>query len=166
MIRPETANDLDAIREIHVAAFPTAAESELVDALREAGNLDVSLIAIDDGSSEVVGHIAFSPVTIEGGEALAGTGLAPVAVLPEFQGKGVGQQLIEAGLLTCEESGADFVVVLGDPNYYSRFGFQPATNFEVGNEYGVGDEFMVIEFTGGCLTGGTAKYCQQFEELD
>ncbi len=166
MIRPETADDLDAIRKVHVAAFPTAAESELVDALRVANNLDASLVAEDEDSSAVVGHIAFSPVTIEGSEALVGTGLAPVAVLPEFQHKGVGQQLIEAGLLTCEESGTDFVVVLGDPNYYSRFGFQPATNFEVGNEYGVGDEFMVIEFAAGCLAGGTAKYCQQFKDLD
>lgn len=166
VIREEGPADIDAISLVHRSAFPTSAEASLVSAMRTAGNLKLSLVALDEASGQLVGHIAFSPVTISQAEIPVGVGLAPVAVMPAFQRKGIGRQLIEAGLLACEQTHADFVVVLGDPGYYSIFGFQPATNYGVSNEYGVGDEFMLTEFNAGCLRAGTAEYCQQFKDMD
>ncbi len=162
MLRNEQSDDISAIRSVHTAAFPAADEADLVERLRDGGNLVISLVKVID--EQIVGHIAFSPVTIEGSDVV-GLGLAPVAVKPDHQRHGFGRELIEAGLLACREHDAPFVVVLGEPAYYTPFGFQPATNFDLDNEYGVGDEFMALEFTLGSLSGGTAKYCQQFQEL-
>jgi len=149
---------------VHSAAFPTTAEADLVDALRANDHLVVSLVALDE--VQLIGHIAFSPVTIEGVE-LVGLGLAPVAVLPSHQGQGFGGQLIRAGLEACRELGVDYVVVLGHPNYYPRFGYAPASTYSLDNEYGAGDEFMVIELTPRCLAGhsGLVQYGDEFRAL-
>src|SRR5687767_7703728 len=117
-IRPERAGDLAAIRAVHESAFPTALEARLVDALRDAGRLVVSLVA--EEADRIVGHVAFSPVTVAGSSA--GLGLAPVAVSPDCQRRGTGGRLVTGGLAAAGASGAGFVVVLGDPGYYGRFG--------------------------------------------
>jgi len=164
MIQPETQTDIPSVRAVHSAAFPGTAEADLVDALRANYHLVVSVVASDE--SQLVGHVAFSPVTIEGVE-LVGVGLAPVAVLPSHQGRGFGGQLIRAGLDACRELGIDYVVVLGHPTYYPRFGFTPASAFSLENEYGAGDEFMVIELTPKCLAGhsGLVQYGDEFRAL-
>jgi predicted N-acetyltransferase YhbS len=124
-IRDERLEDLSAIREVTAAAFAlvphsTGAEPRIIDALRDAGALILSLVA--DRRGMVIGHVAFSPVEI-GGERGDWYGLGPVAVTPAFIGVGIGKVLIEAGLDRLRELDADGCVVLGDPRYYSRFGF-------------------------------------------
>ena len=166
MIRPEQAEDLNSIRRVHESAFPTAAEARLVETLRANGKAVVSLVAEVDG--RVVAHILFSPATIEGNSrACAGLGLAPVAVLPEFQNRGVGSQLIRAGLDRCRQIGCGFVIVLGHPSYYLRFGFRRASEYGLTNEYAVDDPFMAIELAPGALPpeGGLARYAPEFAEM-
>jgi putative acetyltransferase len=157
--RPEQFSDAAAIRAILEAAFPTAAEARLVDALRASGRLVVSTIAADAGGP--VGHVAFSPVTI--GDA-RGLGLAPMAVMPAHQNRGVGALLVREGLASCVAIGCGFVVVLGEPEYYGRFGFTRASTFGLDNEYGADEAFMVLELKAGALPpgGGLVRYAPEF----
>lgn len=157
--RPELASDVKPIRDILEAAFPTPAEARLVDALRASGNLVVSMVAAD--ASGPVGHVAFSPVTV--GDA-RGLGLAPMAVVPAHQNRGVGALLVREGLASCGSLGCGFVVVLGEPEYYGRFGFTRASALGLDNEYGVDEAFMVIELKAGALPadGGLVRYAPEF----
>lgn len=171
-IRAETSEDIDAVRLVNESAFGRAEEARLVDALRVAAHPHISLVAEVDG--RVVGHIFFSPVTLEtedegsaietGDEGGAMFGLAPMAVLPEYQNQGVGSRLVREGLNECRRSGGGAVVVLGHPAYYPRFGFVPASAKGLRCEYPVPDEaFMVAELTRGALSGrGLVKYHPEF----
>lgn len=161
MIRAEEPADLEQVRSVHRNAFPTNAEADLVDALRTNGNLLVSLVA--SVGYELVGHVAFSPVSL-GNDSLVGAGLAPVAVHAAHQAHGIGGQLIRAGLVACRHAGIDYVVVLGEPGYYQRFGFSAAAKLGLENEYGVGDEFMAIELKPNCLSdqNGLVRYGMEF----
>jgi putative acetyltransferase len=167
IIRPEKPEDIPAIRIVNELAFGGAAEADLVDALRRNGKATISLVAEDHG--RVVGHIFFSPVTIETSEReLVGVGLAPMSVIPERQNQRIGSLLIEEGLRRCREDGHRFVVVLGHPGYYPRFGFVPASRFGIKSEYDVADEvFMVMELREGALRGcaGVVKYQPEFNEV-
>ncbi|HEX5838053.1 MAG TPA: N-acetyltransferase [Anaerolineales bacterium] len=163
-IRNEEEKHIDAVRDIVRAAFPTEAESKLVDALRANGKAVISLVAVS--GENVLGHILFSPVsTTPPGEA-RGLGLAPVAVHPEVQSQGIGSQLIREGLRVCKELGFDYCVVLGGPKYYRRFGFEKASAHGLKNEYGVDEEFMVIRFENGsppaAVPGALVKYAAEF----
>ena len=138
-IRPERLiDDEEAIYAIHLAAFPTDAEARLVDRLRANGHSSISLVAELD--RKVVGHVLFSPVTAGLSQGL---GLAPLAVLPSYRRQGIGSALVREGLTLCKNQACEFVVVLGDPSYYLRFGFQPSSQFGMQNEFGKGDSFMV-----------------------
>ncbi|MGD9646167.1 MAG: GNAT family N-acetyltransferase [Pirellulales bacterium] len=164
-IREEWSGDEVAIRQVHQAAFPTSAESRLVDELRRAGRLTISLVAIAD--EQVVGHVAFSPVTLEGGDARAlacPLGLAPLAVLPPWQKLGVGSALVKAGLEQCRRLSAGYVVVLGSPAYYGRFGFSPAANWNLSDDYQGGPAFQAIELVAGAIPpqGGRIRYAPEF----
>ncbi len=166
-VRPAAEGDAAAIRRVHESAFPTGAESRLVEALSAADRLLVSLVA--QVGERVVGHIAFSPVTVIGGDVPGGVGLAPVAVLPEHQGAGIGSGLIRAGLDRSKADGHTFAVVLGEPGYYARFGFVPATRFGLGNEYGAAEAFMACELRSGSLAaveGQIARYAPEFAALE
>lgn len=160
VVRPEIPDDLAAIHAVHAAAFPTEDEASLVDAVRASGRLIVSLVAEEGGA--VVGHIAFTPVSIDGAEA--GLGLAPIAVVPEYQRRGIGSQLVREGLARASGLGVGYVVVLGHPEYYPRFGFQPAAKFGLDNEYGAGEAFMVLELRPGAVpaAGGLVRYGPEF----
>jgi putative acetyltransferase len=161
-IRQEAPPDRDDIHAVLVASFPTALEAHLVDALRSAGRLSVSLVAIVDGT--VAGHVAYSPVIADGNRT--GAGLGPVAVLPAFRRRGVADRLIRTGLARCREQHLDFVVVLGEPSYYSRFGFVPASHHGLSDEFGGGDAFQVLELRPGALPegGGLVRYAQEFSD--
>jgi putative acetyltransferase len=159
VVRPEEACDRAAVRAVHAAAFPTDAEAQLVEALRAAGRLSVSLVAADGG--RVVGHVAFSPVSVGG--VADGLGLAPLAVVPDRQRQGVGGLLVRDGLAAAARSGAGYVVVLGHPGYYARFGFRRASDFGLGNEYGAVEAFMALELRpGGLRAGGLVRYGPEF----
>jgi putative acetyltransferase len=133
-IRAETGADAAAIRRVTQDAFTGAphasgTEAAIVDGLRAAGTLALSLVAEDDGG--IVGHVAFSPVTVDGRDP-GWLGLGPVSVRPDRQRLGIGSALIREGLSRLRESGAGGCVLLGDPGYYARFGFEadPALRFE------------------------------------
>jgi putative hydrolase of the HAD superfamily len=164
-IRHEWPEDIPAIHRVNQRAFPQETEANLVDLIRDRGNVTLSLVALN--GADVVGHILFSPVTLEPNNHIRGLGIGPVAVLPEMQGKGLGSQLIEKGLNICRERGYDFIVLLGDPRYYSRFGFIPAREFGLTSEYGDGDEFQARELKPGILTGTRAlvQYVPEFKEV-
>jgi putative acetyltransferase len=132
--------DVEAIRNVHQRAFPTDAESRLVDRLRADGQLSISLIAHLAGG--VVGHVALSPITIDGYQV--GLGLAPVAVVPEHQKSAIGSALVRQSLIVCREASVPMVVVLGEPQFYSRFGFVPASQYGLHSAYGGGDAFQAM----------------------
>ena len=165
-IRAEEPNDWDAVHAVHTSAFETPAEANLVDALRKQAHPIVCLVATDDDT--VVGHILFSPVSLSGHPGLNMMGLAPVAVIPNHQRKGIGSALVRAGLEQCKRLGYGAVVVLGHPEYYPRFGFLPSTRFGIGCEYDVPEDvFMVLELQPGFLHGasGIIQYHAAFRNL-
>lgn len=165
-VRREEPGDEPGIRRVVEAAFEQPAEAALVDALRANGKATLSLVALEGG--EVVGHILFSPVSIEGGEGLRSAGLAPLAVAPERQSNGIGSQLVTRGLKELREAGFDAVVVLGHAKYYPRFGFVPSVRFELRSEYDVPhDVFMVLELREGALEkcSGLVRYQPEFSEV-
>lgn len=153
-IRSEEAGDVDAVRAVNLVAFETSTEANLVDALRRQAEPVISLVA-DDGTS-IVGHILFSPVTLIGHGERKIMGLAPMAVLPGMQRRGIGSALVQAGLDRCREIGVGAVIVLGHAEYYPRFGFVPASRFGIASEYDVPDEvFMALELERDALRGAT-----------
>jgi putative acetyltransferase len=162
--RPEGPADAPAVEQVHELAFGRIDEARLVGALRRSGAVTLSLVAEQSGS--VVGHILFSPVTIDRGSGLTmAVGLAPVAVRPAFQRQGVGSELVRRGLdeLRAAEHGA--VVVLGHARYYPRFGFVRASGFGLRGEPGWSDaSFMAIELRPGALAGppGRVRYRREF----
>lgn len=126
-IRQEAPEDITRIHEVTVAAFLTAKRSSfteqfIVKELRRSNALTISLVAED--ARRIVGHVAVSPVTISDG-AIRWYGLGPISVDPKVKGKGIGSQLMHAALSELKELKANGCVLLGDPNYYSRFGFKP-----------------------------------------
>ena len=162
-IRFEQPHDIEQIKNVHLITFETDTEANLVDALRNAGVELISLVA--EKNEEIIGHILFSPVTLDGDTKIIG--LAPMAVLPNWQRKGVGSKLINEGMKACQKAGYEAVVVLGHPDYYPRFGFEPSVNFRIKSEYDVPSEvFMVKELKKGALKDktGTVKYHQLFSE--
>jgi len=165
-IRPEQPEDTGAVRKVHRAAFGRGDKARLVDQLRARGKALVSLVAEVDG--KVVGHILFSPVSIEGNTAFRGAGMAPLPVLPAFQRRGVGTRLTQAGLAACRAAGLPFVVVLGEPDFYRRLEFQKASARGLRNDYGVDDPFMVLELRSASLPqgGGLVEYAPEFAEVE
>ena len=158
-IRSEEAKDIEQVREVVRAAFPTDVESRLVDALRTNGKAVLSLVAV--GGNEVLGHILFSPVSTTPPNEAKGIGLAPVSVRPDAQSQGIGSQLIREGLWLSQERGFDYCVVLGAPEYYGRFGFEKASALGIRNEYGVDDEFMLIQLSDRGVAG-LVQYAPEF----
>lgn len=167
IIREETADDACGIRVVNKAAFETEAEADLVDKLRENDKFLLSLVAEIEG--QIVGHILFTPATINYKEEIFDVaGLAPMAVLPQFQKGGVGKALVNKGLFLLRNRDYKAVIVLGHPEYYPRFGFEPASKYGIIYEHEVPEEaFMVIELKEGVLKNihGIAKYSPEFDEL-
>jgi putative acetyltransferase len=162
-IRSETEADRAAVRAVNEAAFETLAEADLVEVLHDKGAALVSLVAEVDG--KVVGHILFSPVSLTEHAHLNFMGLAPMAVVPEHQRKGIGSALVRQGLTRCKDLRCCAVVVVGHPEYYPRFGFVPAGRYALRCEYDVpADVFMVAELEAGALNGasGLVRYDDAF----
>ncbi|MBL1175202.1 GNAT family N-acetyltransferase [Pantanalinema sp. GBBB05] len=153
IIRPEVPSDTTAITALTVAAFLNAphtshTEHLIVNALRSSGNLTISLVAEVEG--KIVGHVAVSPVSISDGSQ-GWYGLGPISIVPDSQRAGIGSQLMRQAIVTLRELGASGCVVLGEPEYYSRFGFKAEPNLvlpHVPPEY-----FQAISFDAPIPTG-------------
>ncbi len=164
-VRRERQGDEPQIYEANYQAFGRKEEAEVVDLLRNSCPEGVSLVAEEEG--KIVGHILFTPTIIEDeGTSLVGTGLAPLAVLPQYQGKGVGSALVRAGLDEMRIAGEPFVIVVGHPGYYPKFGFERASKYGIRCEYSkVPDEaFMIAVFDESKMQGvkGVAKERPEF----
>jgi putative acetyltransferase len=176
-IRHEQPDDIAAVRAISELAFTpqTRREKELgrpakagiVDAIRSVCPDVVSLVAVDAG--RIVGHIFFSPVFVStAGGDVQGMGLAPMAVLPERQRQGIGSRLVRAGIDAMRERGCPFVIVVGHPEYYPRFGFIPASGHGLSCQWNdVPDEaFMVLVLNKDVMSrvSGVARYRDEFDQ--
>jgi putative acetyltransferase len=163
-IRDEQAADIVAIRRVIERAFGQPDEANLVEALRRGDALTVSMVA--EAAGEIVGHVAFSPVTIRGSDTTSeGLGLAPLAVIPEQQRRGIGAALVRAGLEACRVRGHRVVVLVGEPAYYQRFGFSTASEFGLECAIPVPVEvFLVAELAPEALAGcsGVVSYRPEF----
>lgn len=167
-VRAERPEDIRGVHQVNAAAFGRESEANLVEQLRGIAST-VSFVAVESG--QIVGHIFYSPVAIAGdcSPNLWVLGLAPMAVLPNFQRQGIGSFLLRQSLEDCAQLGCQAVVVLGHPDYYPRFGFTPAKDKGLRCEYTVPDEaFMVLELVQGSLDGcsGTVQYRSEFEECE
>jgi putative acetyltransferase len=154
LIRHEHPGDEAQIFQVNRLAFETPVEAGIVDCLRQNCPEGLSLVAEIDG--KIVGHILFTPaVIISGSIQVAGMGLAPMAVLPEYQGKGIGSALVRTGLEEMRITFTSFVVVLGHPGFYPKFGFQKASQYGIHSEYAeIPDEaFMIVVFDQEKLNG-------------
>jgi len=166
-IRKEEPGDIRVIRYVNEQAFGQDNEANIIEKLRKHGVLAISLVAVQD--TEVVGHIAFSPVVVESeGSNFEAVALAPMAVLPAYQHKGVGSQMVRAGIEECRRLGHEIIVVLGHPDYYPRFGFVPAKPKGIGCEFEVPEgAWMILELQEGALAGrqGKVRFQPEFSEV-
>lgn len=164
-IRPELAQDIDAIAHLTEAAFANEVhsshtEQHIVNALRRSGQLAVSLVAVD--GDEVIGHVAVSPVTVSSGVA-GWYGLGPISVVPGRQGQGVGSALMDTALAALRHLGGAGCVLLGEPAYYGRFGFKAEPGLVLP---GVPAEYFQALAFEGAVPQGTVRYHEAFEATE
>lgn len=162
LLRPEAPADVDAIHHVNAAAFGQEDEANLVDALRAGAHVRLSLVAECD--SQIVGHILFTEMAIvTDAQPILALSLAPLAVLPEFQRRGIGTALVRRGLELAREQGHRIVIVLGHEDYYPRFGFSSELARAIDSPF-VGPSWMAVELAPSALAGvsGRARYAPPF----
>lgn len=163
-IRPEREGDAKAVHAVVAAAFEREDEAKLVDVLRRAADPYIAFVAEAEG--RVIGHVAFTPITLDG-DGPAAMGLAPVAVEPSSQKRGVGDALVRAGLRECTARGVGLVFVLGHAEYYPRFGFRPAADLGFYFRSREAEpSFFALELRPGAAAGrsGLVRYHSAFYE--
>ncbi|ELX8380371.1 GNAT family N-acetyltransferase [Providencia vermicola] len=166
LIRVEIPVDAIGIDKLLRETFPTQAEAELVHKLREDGLLTLGVVATND-DGEVIGYVGFTPVDVNN-EDVQWVGLAPIAVSQQYQNQGIGSQLIYEGLDSLNEFGYGAVVVVGDSNYYRRFGFEPASQHNIVSQWPeLQDHFMICGLENGTLSDHTGRvtYSAHFDAL-
>lgn len=168
-IRKENINDYQGIKNVNDLAFGQANEGLLVEKLRNNPNFMVQLSLVAEFEGKVIGHILFFPIWItEGQNKNRSLALAPMSVLPSYQRKGIGSQLVSKGLEISRELGFNSVIVLGHSAYYPKFGFVVANQFGIKAPFDVPDEvFMAMELVPDGLKGisGTVQYPKEFEDV-
>lgn len=144
-IRCESLSDYAAIAEVNILAFGQENEAKLVEEIRcSQGYIpELSLVAEIDGA--IVGHILFSYIDLIGEESLQVLSLAPMAVIPQFQRRGIGSALVEAGLEKANAIKEALVIVLGHPHFYTRFGFQPSVNYKITSPFPVPEDVFMVK---------------------
>jgi putative acetyltransferase len=166
-VREERPKDIAKIRLVNIEAFGRPQEANLIEMLRTNGGILLSLLATNE--DQIVGHILYSAVTVGSGERkIIGAGLGPMAVLPEYQRRGIGTKLIEFGTTRLKQSGCPFIVVLGHADYYPRFGFRPASDYGLKCEWSVPDNaFMALALNESKIRdlSGLAKYRAEFSSV-
>ncbi len=165
LLREEQAADREAVRLVNTLAFGRASEADLVERLRDAGLVVASLVAEEEG--RVVAHILFTRLEMETARGpVAAASLAPMAVLPERQRRGIGSALVPRGLELCRERGVVVVVVVGHPTYYPRFGFSAELARRLRAPFS-GESFMAVELEPGVMAGrsGWVRYPDAFGAL-
>ena len=162
-IRNEQESDLHNITLLHELAFKNIAEGKIVEELRKNKHLYLSLVCESENEGILIGHVAYSPITSDG--KIIGLGLGPVAVLPSFQDKKIGSLLIKTGNKIALEKKVERIFVLGDPGYYSRFGFSLAKKQNYFSKFDPeGIHFMVINHNPTVQKENTfVSYCKEFE---
>lgn len=168
LIRDERPADAETVHAVLVAAFGREAEARLAERLRASGKIACALVAEEKG--RVLGHMVFSRIAAEsGGGEVPVLALAPLGVIPAFQRLGIGSALVSAGLERCRLQRHARVLVVGDPAYYRRFGFVPASRFGLKCPFPVPDEaFMAIELEPAAFAhvSGVVRYGHEFEDLE
>lgn len=167
-IRKEENRDRKLVSLIYKAAFGQPTEADLVETLHRTCPERLALVAEEQG--QVVGHILFTPATVttDSGEKITGMGLAPIAVTPDLQGQGIGSRLVTAGLAILKEQHCPFVIVLGHPRYYPRFGFVPAEQHKIRCQWPdvPTEAFMILTMDEEVMRGvsGIAGYREEFNQ--
>jgi len=169
-IRQERAGDQEAVHTVHIAAFERESEATLVDLLRNDRAFIPALSFVACIGDQLVGHVLITEIEIvsEDGKVAPSLALAPIAVVPEFQQQGIGSQLINAAIDKARSLGYSSVIVLGHAAYYPKFGFVPASKWQIKAPFEVADEvFMALELLPGGLEGttGTVRYSKPFENV-
>ncbi len=162
LIRGEQPHDREQIRRVNQAAFGRSDEADLIDGLRAEGAILLSLVAEVGG--QIAGHILFNRMTVETERGpVAAVSLAPMAVLPDYQGRQIGSELVRQGLAALRAQGERIVIVLGHPEYYPRFGFSTDKARHLASPFPP-DAFMALELSNGALEGirGTVRYPSSF----
>ena len=162
-VREERPADVEAVRDLNRRAFGQDQEGNIVDALRANGGALLSLVAVKQG--RVVGHIMYSPISVA---RVAGAALGPMAVQPEHQRQGIGSRLVEEGNRKLKDAGCPFIVVVGHPEFYPRFGFTPAGARGITCEWELPAEvFMMLILDDEKVRGvsGLAKYRDEFSTV-
>ncbi|AFZ31758.1 GCN5-related N-acetyltransferase [Gloeocapsa sp. PCC 7428] len=154
MIRCENARDASAIYDVHTQAFERENEAQLVDKIRESDCYIPQLSFVAEVDNTLVGHILFSYIELAGEENFRVLGLAPLAVVSKFQRQGIGSALVQVGLETADKMGEALVVVLGHPQFYPRFGFQPSVNYCIASPFPVPEDAFMVKL----LTAYQEKY--------
>ena len=162
-IRRETNNDIDSIDHLNREAFGGEDEPKLIQLIRERSELSVSLVAIEENT--IVGHVCASPVTVNGNKQGI-VGIGPLSVYESYRCRGIGGMLMEEIIVQLRDAGFVAAVLLGNPNYYPRFGFSSGASYNLQNEYRADDAFMAMELQPDALKNisGMVKYVSAFAE--
>ncbi len=168
IIREETENDYEKIREVNDYAFGQEDEGRLIERLRQTESYIPELSLVAELDEEIVGHILFYPIAIHSDTAkFPSLSLGPMAVTPALQRKGIGSQMVIQGLEAAKKLGHKSVIVVGHPEYYPKFGFKRASQWNIQVPFEVPDDaFLALELDEGDLEGkrGTVEYPEEFNE--
>ncbi len=173
-IRPEIPDDIAAIDRINRDAFEGQDEAALVERLRSGVDDTISLVAVDDETGVVVGHLLVSPMTLDPAEGSRAAedldlrAIGPMSVAPDRQRQGIGSQLVDEAIVRCRDAGVAILFVLGDPAFYARFGFDSTAPCDIASTYEVAPQyFMLNALRDGAEQGvaGIVRYHPHFQGI-